>query len=56
MSIGDKGMSLAASTLALSTLELLRNPELVKAARAEFDKAMTGRKYDSKHPKEVRLR
>ncbi|HYO81283.1 MAG TPA: amidohydrolase [Bryobacteraceae bacterium] len=54
--IGDKGLAVAARTLALATVELLQNPELVKAARAEFDKNLAGREYKSLHPKEVRPR
>jgi aminobenzoyl-glutamate utilization protein B len=49
-------MLIAAKTLALSALDLLMNPKLVAAARAEFDKSMAGREYKSLHPKEVRLR
>ena len=56
MTIGQKGMLVAAKTLALATLELLTIPKLVADARAEFQKAMTGREYKSAHPKDVRLR
>lgn len=37
MSIGHKGMQLAAETLTLSGIQLLREPALLKKARAEFD-------------------
>ncbi|GMG86500.1 amidohydrolase [Biformimicrobium ophioploci] len=37
MSIGHKGMQLAAETLTLSGIQLLREPTLLKKARAEFD-------------------
>lgn len=38
MSIGRKGMVIAAKTLALTTAELFENPQLIKDAKAEFDK------------------
>ena len=56
MSIGQKGMLVAAKTLALSALDLLTNPKLVATARAEFDNSMSDKTYRSLHPKEVRLR
>ena len=37
MSIGTKGMQIAAKTLALTALDLFQDPALVQAARAEFD-------------------
>ena len=37
-SIGLKGMEVAAKTLALTGLALFKDPQLVAAARAEFDK------------------
>lgn len=45
--IGYKGMMYAAKTLALTGLNLLTQPELLAAAKAEFDKASGGRKYKS---------
>ena len=36
-SIGHKGMLVAAKTMALTAVELIENPELIDAARAEFD-------------------
>jgi aminobenzoyl-glutamate utilization protein B len=56
MSIGQKGMLIAAKTFALTAIDLLTDPKLVAAARAEFDKAMAGREYRTQHPKEIRLR
>jgi aminobenzoyl-glutamate utilization protein B len=56
MSIGQKGMLVAAKTFALTTIDLLTDPKLVAAARAEFQKAMAGREYRTQHPKEIRLR
>jgi len=38
MSIGHKGMINAAKTLAMSVHDLMTKPELVAAARAEFDR------------------
>jgi len=37
-SIGTKGMEVAAKTLALTMARLLQDPELIKAARSEFDR------------------
>jgi aminobenzoyl-glutamate utilization protein B len=39
MSIGSKGVQVAAKTLTLAAIELYTNPELRAEARAEFDKA-----------------
>jgi aminobenzoyl-glutamate utilization protein B len=36
--IGTKGMLVAAKTLALTAIELLRSPEIIQAAREEFDR------------------
>ncbi len=38
MSIGEKGMLLAAKTLALSAIELFQSPEVIKEAKQEFRK------------------
>jgi aminobenzoyl-glutamate utilization protein B len=38
MSIGNKGMLVAAKTLAMTAVDLLTNPELVAAARAEHER------------------
>lgn len=56
MSIGQKGMLVAAKTLALTAVELLSDPKLVAAARAEFAKAMQGRQYRTVHPTEIQMR
>ncbi len=37
-SIGTKGMEVAAKTLALTMARLLQDPDLIKAARSEFDR------------------
>jgi aminobenzoyl-glutamate utilization protein B len=47
MSIGLDGMMVAAKSLALTAVDLLTQPELVKAARADFDKELTTKKYSS---------
>jgi aminobenzoyl-glutamate utilization protein B len=39
MTIGLKGMVVAAKTLALTTAQLYASPEIIAAARAEFDKS-----------------
>jgi aminobenzoyl-glutamate utilization protein B len=46
-SIGEKGILYAAKVLAVSTIELLEKPELVAAARADWQERMKGRKYFS---------
>jgi aminobenzoyl-glutamate utilization protein B len=46
MSIGRKGMQLAARTMAASAWDLYHQPETLAAARAEFHKRLDGRKYD----------
>jgi aminobenzoyl-glutamate utilization protein B len=45
--VGVKGMIVAAKVLAASTLDLLRDPATVAAAKAEFVKATAGRPYVS---------
>jgi aminobenzoyl-glutamate utilization protein B len=46
MSIGKKGMQLAARTMAATTWDLFQQPETLAAAKAEFAKRLEGRKYD----------
>jgi aminobenzoyl-glutamate utilization protein B len=50
MSIGRKGMVVAAKTLALSTLDILYEPGQVKLAREAFDKRRAGFTYRSRVP------
>ncbi|MBK5256217.1 MAG: amidohydrolase [Vicinamibacteria bacterium] len=50
MSIGRKGMVVAAKTLALSAMDLFTDPSLVKAARDSFDKRRAGYEYKSRVP------
>ena len=49
-SIGRKGMMVAAKTLALSALDLVENPRLVEAAKADFDRRRAGNYYNSPIP------
>jgi len=44
-SIGMKGMMFAARTMALAGLKVIEDPEIYKAAKAEFDERMAGGKY-----------
>lgn len=46
-SIGEKGTIYAAKVLAVTAIDLLENPDLVKAARADFETQMKDRKYFS---------
>ena len=48
--IGRKGMMVAAKTLALSALDLLEDPKLIEAAKADFDRRRAGNKYRSPIP------
>lgn len=49
--IGHKGMMVAAKALALSLADLLRDPAVLKEARADLDKRLAGRKYTTRIPK-----
>jgi aminobenzoyl-glutamate utilization protein B len=49
-SIGHKGMLAAAKILALSVLEFMDNPELVKKAKKEFEEQHKEKKYKSPLP------
>jgi aminobenzoyl-glutamate utilization protein B len=49
-SVGAKGMLLAAKALALAGLDLMTNPDLLAAARAEFERRRGGRPYVSPVP------
>jgi aminobenzoyl-glutamate utilization protein B len=49
-SIGEKGVLYAARTLAVTALDLLENPALVAAARADWESRMQGRAYSSLIP------
>lgn len=51
--IGLKGMIYGANVLALAGLRLVQNPELVKAARAEFAESMHGEHYHCPIPEDV---
>jgi aminobenzoyl-glutamate utilization protein B len=51
MSIGRKGMQLAARVLAASAWDLYHSPQTLEAARAELDRRRGDRKYESlMHP------
>ncbi len=50
MSIGRKGMVVAAKTMALTALDLFTNPEELKAARASFEQRRAGYEYRSRVP------
>jgi aminobenzoyl-glutamate utilization protein B len=52
-SIGFKGMMVAARVLALTALDLETKPELLQAAREEFEKSTDGKKYVSPLPEEA---
>ena len=50
-SIGEKGIVYASKVLALTALDLLEQPDLVAAARADFEGRMKDRKYTTLIPK-----
>jgi aminobenzoyl-glutamate utilization protein B len=50
MSIGRKGMVVAAKTLALSAMDLFTDPANVRAARESFEKRRAGYEYRSRVP------
>jgi aminobenzoyl-glutamate utilization protein B len=50
MSIGQKGMLVAAKTLALSAIDIFHDPKLAEAARASFEKRRAGVAYRSRIP------
>ncbi|MBM3794184.1 MAG: amidohydrolase [Acidobacteria bacterium] len=50
MTIGRKGMLVAAKTLALTVLDLLHDPQQVKLAREAFEKRRAGVEYRSRVP------
>jgi aminobenzoyl-glutamate utilization protein B len=50
MSIGHKGMIVAAKTLTLSALELFTDPKEIEAAKKNFEARKTGKEYRSRLP------
>jgi aminobenzoyl-glutamate utilization protein B len=56
MSIGEKGMMVAAKTLALTAIDLVTDAKLLGEAKAEFQKGTAGKTYTTMHPAAVRLR
>ncbi len=50
MSIGQKGMVLAAKVLTMTALDLFADPRQVQAARANFDEKRAGHEYKSRLP------
>ncbi|MGB3329041.1 MAG: amidohydrolase [Thermomicrobiales bacterium] len=53
MSIGHKGMLLAAKAMALAAADLLLNPDVLEAAKTEFAESTKGRPYVSPIPAHV---
>ena len=45
MSIGQKGMMVAAKTLAATAIDLFKNPSIVDAARRDFDERKKGHSF-----------
>jgi aminobenzoyl-glutamate utilization protein B len=52
-SIGFKGLIMAAKVMALAVLELETQPEWLKKAREEFEKATRGKAYVSPLPEDA---
>src|SRR6202021_1613417 len=47
MSIGQKGMIVAARALAITGADLFSNPQLVLDAKSDFRRQLEGKKYES---------
>jgi aminobenzoyl-glutamate utilization protein B len=47
MTIGEKGMHLAARTLALTAVDLFRSPDVLQQAAAELRQRLGTEKYES---------
>ncbi len=56
MGIGQKGMLVAAKTIALTGIDLFLQPVLVDEARKSFDRRRNGRSYVSKLPPDAKPR
>lgn len=54
MSIGEKGLILAAKTMTLSAQEIYLNPTLVQDAAASFEKRLANKKFQSHLPKDAK--
>ena len=50
MSIGQKGMLVAARALALTGADLFSNPQLILDAKKDFDRQLAGKTYKSEIP------
>jgi aminobenzoyl-glutamate utilization protein B len=50
MSIGQDGMIIASKALAITAIDLFTSPELVKAARVDFEHQLAGKTYTSAIP------
>jgi aminobenzoyl-glutamate utilization protein B len=50
MSIGQDGMVIASKAIALTAVDLFNTPELVKSAKADFDRNLAGKTYQSPIP------
>lgn len=56
MSIGHKGMLCAAETIAMTMLDILTDPELLEAAKNEFNKKLKASPYTCPMPKDIKPR
>jgi aminobenzoyl-glutamate utilization protein B len=50
MSIGQDGMVIASKAIALTAIDLFNRPELITAAKADFDRKLAGKTYQSPIP------
>jgi aminobenzoyl-glutamate utilization protein B len=50
MSIGQDGMIIASKALAITAVDLFASPAVITAAKADFDKKMAGKVYQSPIP------
>jgi aminobenzoyl-glutamate utilization protein B len=54
MSIGQRGMLMAAKAIAITGADLFLNPGLVEAAKADFQRQLNGRSYQSHIPADAK--
>jgi aminobenzoyl-glutamate utilization protein B len=52
MSIGQRGMVIAAKAIALTAADLFANPGVIQQAKADFDREVKGRTYRSQIPED----
>lgn len=54
-SLGRKGMLYASKIMAVAGIKAIEDSQIIKDAKAEFDKTMSGREYENPVPKELNI-